>query len=40
MEDNFDFDEEVDEPRDVRKKKLAFKEEVAKAKEFVESSKE
>ena len=31
MEDNFNFDEEVDEARDVRKKKLAFKEEVAKA---------
>ena len=31
LEDNFNFDEEVDEARDVRKKKLAFKEEVAKA---------
>ena len=31
LEDNFHFDEEVDEAREVRKKKLAFKEEVAKA---------
>ena len=39
MEDNFEFDEDVDEPRDIRKKKLAFKEEVANAKKFLESSK-
>tara|TARA_R110002074_G_scaffold23760_2_gene71538 strand:- start:93 stop:1319 length:1227 start_codon:yes stop_codon:yes gene_type:complete len=39
MEDNFDFDEDVDEPREIRKKKLAFKEEVANAKQFLESSK-
>ncbi len=39
MEDNFEFDEDVDEPRDIRKKKLAFKEEVANAKQFLESSK-
>ena len=31
MEDNFSFDEEVDDARDIRKKKLAYKEEVAKA---------
>ncbi len=31
MEDNFSYDEDLDEPRDIRKKKLAFKEEVAKA---------
>ena len=31
LEDNFHFDEEIDEAREVRKKKLAFKEEVAKA---------
>jgi hypothetical protein len=31
MEDSFSFDEEIDEPRDIKKKKLAFKEEVAKA---------
>ena len=39
MEDNFDFDEDIDEPREVRKKKLAFKEEVANAKSYLESSK-
>jgi len=39
MEDNFEFDEEIDEPREIRKKKLAFKEEVANAKKFLESSK-
>tara|TARA_R110000868_G_scaffold47771_4_gene156265 strand:+ start:779 stop:1996 length:1218 start_codon:yes stop_codon:yes gene_type:complete len=39
IEDNFDFDEEVDEAREIRKKKLAFKEEVANAKSFLESSK-
>ena len=39
MEDNFEFDEDLDEPREIRKKKLAFKEEVANAKSFLESSK-
>jgi hypothetical protein len=39
MEDNFTFDEDVDEAREIRKKKLAFKEEVANAKNFLESSK-
>jgi len=36
MEDNFSYDEEVDEERDIRKKKLAYKEEIAKAKNFLE----
>ena len=35
MEDNFQFDEELDEPRDIKKKKLAFKEEIAKAKKHL-----
>jgi|TARA_B100000900_G_scaffold339772_1_gene302361 hypothetical protein len=35
IEDNFQFDEDVDEPRDIRKKKLAFKEEIAKAKKHL-----
>ena len=39
MEDNFDFDEDVDEAREIRKKKLAYKEEVAKAKNFLEDLK-
>ena len=40
MEDNFSFDEELEEDRDVRKKKLAFKEEIANAKNFLETTKE
>ena len=39
MEDNFSYDEDLDEDRDVRKKKLAFKEEVAKAKSYLEELK-
>ena len=39
IEDNFAFDEEVDEEREVRKKKLAYKEEVAKAKNHLEGLK-
>ena len=38
MED-FSYDEELDEPKDIKKKKLAFKEEVAKAKKELESRK-
>lgn len=37
--EDFDYDEDIDEERDVRKKKLAFKEEVAKAKSFLEETK-
>lgn len=39
MDDNFSFDEDVDEERDIRKKKLAFKEEIVKAKDFLEQTK-
>ncbi len=39
MEDNFKFDEEVDEERFVRKQRLKYKEEVAKAKNFLEQMK-
>ena len=39
MEDNFKIDEDVDEERDIMKKKLAYKEEVAKAKQFLEDTK-
>ena len=35
MEDKFSFDEEVDEDRDIKRKKLALKEEVANAKGFL-----
>jgi hypothetical protein len=39
MEDSFEYDEDLEEERDIRKKKLAFKEEVAKAKNHLESIK-
>jgi len=39
LEDNFSYDEEMDEERDIRKKKLARKEEIAKAKNFLEETK-
>lgn len=39
MEDKFEFDEDLDEERDIKKKKLAFKEEVAKAKGYLEEVK-
>jgi hypothetical protein len=35
MEDNFKVDEDVDEEREIKKKKLAFKEEVGKAKSYL-----
>ena len=37
--DDFSYDEEIDEDKDIRKKKIAFKEEVAKAKNFLEETK-
>ena len=37
--EDFSYDEDIDEERDIRKKKLAFKEEVAKAKNFLEETK-
>ena len=40
LEDNFSYDEELDDPRDVRTKKRAFKEELFNAKRFLEGSKE
>jgi hypothetical protein len=39
IEDNFGYDEEVEEERDVKKKQLAAKEEIAKAKNFLEETK-
>tara|TARA_R100001460_G_scaffold785_7_gene3481 strand:+ start:4060 stop:5283 length:1224 start_codon:yes stop_codon:yes gene_type:complete len=35
IEDNFHFDEEIDEPRNIKKKKLAFKEEIVKARKHL-----
>jgi hypothetical protein len=39
MEDNFSYDEDVDEDRDIRRKKLARKEELAKAKNHLDGLK-
>jgi len=39
IEDNFSFDEDIDEERDIRRKKLAYKEEIAKARTFLEDLK-
>jgi len=39
MEDNFSFDEDIDEKRDIKRKKLALKEQVAEAKQHLESVK-
>ena len=39
MEDQFSFDEELDDERDIRRKKLALKEQVAQAKNHLESVK-
>jgi len=35
IEDNFQVDEDIDEPRDIKKKKLAFKEEIVKARKHL-----
>jgi hypothetical protein len=37
--EDFSYDEELDEEKDIRKKKLAYKEEIAKAKNFLEQTK-
>lgn len=37
--EEFNFDKEIDEPKDIRKKQIAYKEEVAKAKNFLEQTK-
>jgi len=37
--EDFDYDEELDDDKDIRKKKIAFKEEVGKAKSFLEGLK-
>ena len=39
IEDNFSIDEEVDEPKDIKRKKLAYKEEIAKATSYLEGMK-
>jgi hypothetical protein len=39
MEENFAFDEEIDDERDIRKKKIAQKEEIQKARKYLEGLK-
>ena len=39
LEDNFSWDEDVDDERGIKKKKLAYKEEIAKARNFLEQTK-
>ena len=39
LEDNYSWDEDVDEERAIKKKKLAYKEEIAKARNFLEQTK-
>ena len=39
LEDNFKFDEDVDEPRDIKRKQLAYKEAVAQAKNHLDGLK-
>lgn len=39
IEDRFDYDEDMDEERDIKRKKLAYKEEVAQAKNHLETMK-
>jgi len=39
LEDNYSFDEGIDDPRDVKRKKLAYKEAVAEAKTALETNK-
>lgn len=40
MEENFSYDEDIDEERDIKKKKLAMKRELSKAKDYFEKQKE
>ena len=40
LDDKFAFDEEVEEERDIRRKKLAYKEEVAKGRKFLQETKD
>ena len=39
IDDSFSYDQEIDDPRDVKRKQLAYKEEIAKAKTYLESQK-
>jgi len=39
IDDNYSFDKEIDDPLDIKRKELAYKEEVAKAKQYLEGQK-
>ena len=39
MEDNFTYDDEADDPKDIKRKKLAFKEQVANARTHLDGLK-
>ena len=39
MDDSFSYDEEIDEPKDIKKKKIALKEQVASAKAYLDGQK-
>ncbi len=40
VEDNFSFDKELDDPTDIKRKELSYKEEVANAKQYLEGQKD
>jgi len=39
IEDTFSYDQEIDDPKDIKRKQLAYKEEVARAKKYLEDQK-
>ena len=39
IEDNYSFDKDIDDPTDIKRKELAYKEEIAKAKQYLEGQK-
>jgi len=39
IDDNYSFDKEIDDPIDIKRKELAYKEEIAKAKQYLEEQK-
>ena len=39
IEDRFSYDEEIDDPREIKRKQVAYKEQVAEAKEYLEGQK-
>jgi hypothetical protein len=39
IEDRFSYDEEIDDPKEIKRKQVAYKEQVAEAKEYLEGQK-